>query len=98
MQRKEKLTEKVFEQLVLYTQQKKMKTYYNKISAFVFFQNLLKKYINIFKQNAVYNRNLRANYHITVLNRLKRVFNGFERVISLKKALANYIIKSSTRL
>jgi hypothetical protein len=49
MQRKEKLTEKVFEQLVLYTQQKKMKTYYNKISAFVFFQNLLKKYINIFK-------------------------------------------------
>jgi hypothetical protein len=49
MQRKEKLAEKVFEQLVLYTHQKKMETYYNKISAFVFFQNLLKKYINIFK-------------------------------------------------
>jgi hypothetical protein len=80
---------------VLYTHQKKMETYYNKISAFVFFQNLLKKYINIFKQNAVYNRNLRANYHIFVFNRLKRVFNGFAKVIAVKKALTNYMLKSS---
>ena len=80
---------------MLYTHQKKMETYYNKISAFVFFQNLLKKYINIFKQNAVYNRNLRANYHIIVFNRLKRVFHGFAKVIAVKKALTNYMLKSS---
>jgi len=72
--RNKKSLEKVFGAFILYAHRKKMENHFNKIAAFVFFQNLFKKYLNFFKKNASKKKRMRIIYRTLIHNKLQRLF------------------------